>query len=157
MSKKLPTRPAIALNKKARHEFTIEDTMEVGLILEGWEVKSLRAGHAQITDSYVLLKNNEAWMIGGLITPLSTVSTHIKPIPDRTRKLLLHRAEINKLIGYVQRKGYTIVVLALYWKQQRVKAELGLAKGKQAHDKRASEKERDWLRQQQRLKRLNLK
>lgn len=124
-------------------------------MLEGWEVKSLRAGRAQLTDSYVLLKGDEAWMVGSLITPLETVSTHIRPEPDRTRKLLLHRKEIDRLLGYVKRKGYTIVVLALYWKNQRVKAELGLAKGKQSHDKRASEKERDWKRQQQSLKHIN--
>ena len=154
MSKKTTNRPNIAVNKKARHDFIIEDTLEAGIVLEGWEVKSLRAGRAQITDSYVLLKNNEAWMVGSLITPLETVSTHIRPVPDRTRKLLLHQREIEKLVGYIKRKGYTAVVLALYFKNQRVKAELGLAKGKQLHDKRATLKERDWQRQQQRLKSL---
>ena len=154
MSNKAPKRPNIAVNKKARHDFTIEDTLEAGIALQGWELKSLRAGRAQITDSYVLLKDGEAWMVGSLITPLETVSTHIKPEPDRSRKLLLHRQEINKLIGYIQRKGYTVVTLAIYFKQQRVKVELGLAKGKQTHDKRAALKERDWQRQQQRLKHL---
>ena len=156
MSNKTVNRLNIAVNKKARHDFMIEETLEAGLLLQGWEVKSLRAGRAQITDSYVLLKDSEAWMIGSLITPLPTVATHTHPEPDRTRKLLLHRSEINKLIGYTKRKGYTVVVLACYWKEHRVKVELGLAKGKQLHDKRAAEKERDWLRQQHLIKRLKV-
>jgi len=154
MNKKANQRPNIVVNKKARHDFTIEETIEAGLVLKGWEVKSLRAGRAQVTDSYVLMKDNEAWMIGSLITPLATVSTHIQPQPDRTRKLLLKRKEISKLIGYIQRKGYTVVILALYFKNQRIKAELGLAKGKQLHDKRASIKEREWKITQQRLQGL---
>jgi len=154
MNKKANQRPNIVVNKKARHDFTIEETIEAGLVLKGWEVKCLRAGRAQVTDSYVLMKDNEAWMIGSLITPLATVSTHIQPQPDRTRKLLLKRKEISKLIGYIQRKGYTVVILALYFKNQRIKAELGLAKGKQLHDKRASIKEREWKITQQRLQGL---
>ncbi len=141
----------IALNKKARHDFTIEQTFEAGLALQGWEVKSLRAGRVQLVDSYVLLKNGEAFLIGALITPLLSASTHIKPDPTRTRKLLLHREELNKLVGAVERKGYTLIPLALYWKKSRVKLEIGLAKGKKLHDKRASEKERDWQRQKQRI------
>ncbi len=141
----------IALNKKARHDFTIEQTFEAGLVLEGWEVKSLRAGRVQLVDSYVLLKNGEAFLIGALITPLLSASTHIRPDPTRTRKLLLHKDEINKLIGAVERKGYTLVPLALYWKKSRVKLEIGLAKGKKLHDKRAAEKDRDWQRQKQRI------
>lgn len=141
----------IALNKKVRHDFFIEDRFEAGLVLDGWEVKSLRAGRVQLVDSYVIIKNGEAWLLGALITPLPTASTHIHPDPQRTRKLLLHREELNGLIGAVDRKGYTLVVTALYWKHGRVKAEVGLAKGKQAHDKRDAEKERDWQRERGRL------
>ncbi len=141
----------IALNKKARHDYFITDRLEAGIVLEGWEVKSLRAGRIQLRDSYVLVKDGEAWLLGALITPLPTASTHIHPDPTRTRKLLLHRAELDKLIGAVERKGYTVVPLAMYWKRGRAKVEIGLAKGKQSHDKRAVQKERDWQRQKQRL------
>jgi SsrA-binding protein len=142
----------IALNKKARFDYFIEEKYEAGIALEGWEVKSLRAGRVQISDSYVLIKDGEAFMIGSLITPLPTASTHIHPDPQRTRKLLLHRQELNRLIGAVERKGYTLVVTALYWKggKRKVKAEIGLAKGKQSHDKRETLKERDWQREQHR-------
>lgn len=145
------TNTTIALNRKARHEYFIEDRFEAGLALQGWEVKSLRAGRVQIDQSYILLKGGQAWLLGALITPLATASTHINPDPQRTRKLLLHRSEINKLIGSVERRGYTAVPLALYWKNNLAKIEIGLAKGKKLHDKRASEKERDWERQKQRL------
>lgn len=141
----------IALNKKARHDYFIEDRMEAGLVLEGWEVKSLRAGKAQLVDSYVFIKNSEAWVSNLLITPLMTASTHVQPEPTRVRKLLLHRREIDRLIGAVERKGYTLIALALYWSKGRVKIEIGLAKGKKQHDKRATEKERDWQREKQRL------
>jgi len=141
----------IILNKKARHDYFIEERFEAGLALEGWEVKSLRAGRVQLVDSYVIIKDNEAWLIGALITPLPTASTHIQPDPTRTRKLLLHRRELDRLIGAVERKGYTLVALALYWKKGKAKAEVGLAKGKHTFDKRATEKERDWKREQQRL------
>ncbi len=141
----------IALNKQARHNFFIEDRFEAGIALQGWEVKALRAGRIQIVDAHVFLKNNEAYISNLLITPLITASTHIHPEPTRVRKLLLHRSEINKLIGAVQRKGYTMVPTALYWKHGRVKAEIGLAKGKQQHDKRAAEKDRDWQRDKQRI------
>jgi SsrA-binding protein len=141
----------IALNKKARHEYALEDRFEAGLALEGWEVKSLRAGKVQLVDSYVLLKDNEAWLFGALITPLPTASTHIHPDPTRTRKLLLHRDEIDRLIGAVDRKGYSLIPTALYWKKGRAKLEIALAKGKKAHDKRAAIKERDWQRDKQRL------
>ncbi len=141
----------IAANKKARHDFFIEERIEAGIALEGWEVKSLRAGRIQLVDSYVILKDNEAWLLGALITPLPTVSTHFVPDPKRTRKLLLHRQELDKLIGAVERKGYTLIALSLYWKRGNCKVELGLAKGKQAHDKRASERDRDWAREKQRL------
>jgi len=141
----------IALNKKARHDYFIEDTYECGLVLEGWEVKALRAGRAQITESYVHLKNGEAWVLGARISPLSTASTHVSPDPTRTRKLLLHRPELDRLVGAVERKGYTLVPLALRWKNGRCKLEIGLAKGKKQHDKRATEKDRDWKRQQSRI------
>jgi SsrA-binding protein len=140
----------IALNKKARHDFFIEERLEAGIALEGWEVKSLRAGRVQISDSYVLLKNAEAFIIGSLITPLPTASTHVTADPQRTRKLLLHRTELNRLIGAVERKGYALVVTAMYWHAGKVKVEIGLAKGKQSHDKRDTLKERDWQREQQR-------
>ncbi len=140
----------IALNKKAKHDFFIEERFEAGVVLEGWEVKSLRAGRVQISDSYVLLKNSEAYIIGSLVTPLPTASTHVDADPQRTRKLLLHRTELNRLIGAVERKGYALVVTAMYWHARRVKVEIGLAKGKQSHDKRETLKERDWQREQQR-------
>lgn len=120
-------------------------------MLQGWEVKSLRAGKVQIRDNYILLKNGEAFMLGALITPLPTASTHITPDPQRTRKLLLHRKELARLTGAVERKGYALVPTAMYWKHGLVKVEIGLAKGKQAHDKREALKQQDWKRQQQRL------
>lgn len=145
------TNALIALNRKAQYEYFIEERFEAGLVLEGWEVKSLRAGRVQLDQGYVLLKNGEGWLIGALITPLQTVSTHITPDPQRTRKLLLSHRELKKLIGSTERRGYTLVPLSLYWKKNRVKLEIGLAKGKKLHDKRADEKERDWQRQKQRL------
>jgi SsrA-binding protein len=141
----------IALNKKARHEYSIEERFEAGLSLEGWEVKSLRAGKVQLVDAYVFVKNGEVFMSNCLITPLLTASTHIHPEPKRIRKLLLNRNEIDKLVGAVERKGYTLVPLAMYWKRGRAKLEIGLAKGKKAHDKRATEKDRDWQREKQRV------
>lgn len=141
----------IVENRKARHEYFIEENFEAGLVLEGWEVKSLRAGRIQLDQSYIIIKDNEAWLFGALITPLPTVSTHITPDSIRTRKLLLNRRELNKLIGSVDRKGYTIVPLSLYWKHNRVKIQIGTAKGKKLHDKRATEKERDWAREKQRI------
>lgn len=145
------TSSTIALNKKSRHDFQLEERLEAGLVLEGWEVKSLREGRVQIRDSYVLLKGGEAFLMGVHITPLATASTHIRPDPTRTRKLLLNRQELNKLIGAVERKGYSLIPTAMYWKKGRAKLEIALAKGKKAHDKRASEKERDWQRQKQRI------
>ncbi|MHB8423715.1 MAG: SsrA-binding protein SmpB [Gammaproteobacteria bacterium] len=141
----------IALNKRARHDYFIEERLEAGLSLQGWEVKSLRASKAQITESYAVIKNGEAWLLGAHVTPLNTVSTHVHADPTRTRKLLLQRAELDRLIGAVERKGYTIVPLGLYWKKGRAKLEIGLAKGKKLHDKRATEKERDWQRQKERV------
>jgi SsrA-binding protein len=153
MSKKKPkiSDNTIAINKKARHDYFIEKDFEAGLVLEGWEVKSLRAGKVQIRDSHVIIKNGEAWLLGALINPLPTASTHIQPDPTRTRKLLLHRGELSTLIGAVERKGYTIVPLSMYWIRGRAKIKIGLAKGKQKHDKRATEKERDWQREKQRM------
>ncbi|HIJ22755.1 MAG: SsrA-binding protein SmpB [Gammaproteobacteria bacterium] len=141
----------IALNKKARHDFFIEENYEAGIALEGWEVKSLRAGHIQIKESYVLVKDGEAFLFGAHISPLPTASTHIHPDPLRSRKLLMHRRELDRLIGLVDRKGYTLVPLALYWSRGRAKLDIGLAKGKQAHDKRNTIKDRDWKREQGRI------
>lgn len=146
-----PVAATIALNKRARFDYFIEEHFEAGLALQGWEVKSLRASKAQITESYVLIRNGEAWLLGAHVTPLNTASTHIHPDPTRTRKLLLNRAELDRLTGAVERKGYTLVPLALYWKHGRAKLEIGLAKGKKLHDKRATEKARDWQRQKERL------
>ncbi len=141
----------IALNKKARHDYTVEDTYDAGIVLEGWEVKSLRDGRVQMTDTYVMVKDNEIYWIGGQITPLLSASSHINPEPTRSRKLLLNRREIDKLIGAVDRKGYTLVPLKLFWNKGRAKLEIGLAKGKQLHDKRAAEKDRDWNRDKARI------
>jgi SsrA-binding protein len=145
------TSRAIALNKKARHDYFIEEKFEAGLALEGWEVKSLRAGRAQVTESYVHLRDGEAWLLGAHITPLNTASTHVHPDPTRTRKLLLHRQELDRLVGAVERKGFTLVPLDLHWSRGRAKLEVGLAKGKKQHDKRATKKERDWDRQRARI------
>ncbi len=152
-AKKSDTSSTIALNKKSRHDYSLEERFEAGLVLEGWEAKSLRAGRVQMRDAYVIVKSGEAWVIGLLISPLQTASTHITPDAQRSRKLLLRREELNKLIGAVERKGYTVVPTAMYWKKGRAKMEVALAKGKQAHDKRATEKDRDWGREKQRLMR----
>ncbi|MGD8497715.1 MAG: SsrA-binding protein SmpB [Chromatiales bacterium] len=141
----------IALNKKARHDYTIEETFEAGLVLEGWEVKSLRAGRVNLKESYVLLRSGEAWLFGAHLSALPSASTHVTPDPVRTRKLLLHGHQLSRLIGAVERQGYTLVPLALYWKRGRAKLEIGLAKGKKQHDKRATERARDWDREKQRL------
>lgn len=151
MKKTQNSNTTIAQNRKAHHDYFIEDRYEAGMVLQGWEVKSLRAGRVQLDQSYVILKGAEAWLFGAQITPLQTASTHINPDPLRTRKLLLHQRELNKLIGSVERKGYTIVPLQLYWKDNRVKLEVGLAKGKKLHDKRETEKDRDWKREKERL------
>ena len=141
----------IAVNRKATHDYFIEQRFEAGMVLEGWEVKSIRAGRAQLTESYVLLKKGEAFLIGAHITPLSSASTHVNADPIRTRTLLLHELELKKLLGKIEQKGFTAVPLKLYWKKHLIKCEIGLAKGKKEHDKRASEKERDWDRERQRL------
>lgn len=141
----------IALNKKARHDFFIEDTYEAGLSLQGWEVKSLRAGKANIAEAYITLKNGEAFLFGSTITPLNAASTHVVADPMRTRKLLLHRRELDRVFGHVEREGYTIVPLALYWSKTWVKLKIGIAKGKKMHDKRADAKEKDWHKQKARI------
>ncbi|MEM8684805.1 MAG: SsrA-binding protein SmpB [Pseudomonadota bacterium] len=152
MAKQKPANDnVIAVNRKARHDYFIEETLEAGLSLEGWEVKSLRAGKAQITETYVHLKNGEAFLIGANFTPLISASTHIKANPTRTRKLLLHRRELDRLVGAVERKGFTLVALDLHWHKGNVKLNLGLAKGKKQHDKRAASKDRDWERQKARI------
>lgn len=141
----------IALNKKATHDYFIEQRLEAGLALAGWEVKAMRAGRAQLKESYVKILHGEAYLIGAHLSPLASASTHVNPEPTRTRKLLLKRAEISRLIGQTERAGYTLVPLKLYWKQGRAKLEVGLAKGKKLHDKRDSEQERDWQREKERL------
>lgn len=155
MKKQQTSAPAIAKNKKAYHDYFVEEHFEAGLVLEGWEVKSLRAGRAQLKESYVLMKGAEAFLFGCHISPLLSASTHVNPDPTRTRKLLLHRDELKRLIGAVERKGYTLIPLTLYWKHGRAKLDIGLAKGKKTRDKRATEKERDWQRQKQRLLRVS--
>ena len=141
----------IALNKKARFNFYIEERFEAGLALEGWEVKSLRAGKAQLSESYVTLRDGEAWLLGSHITPMASASSPVKTDPPRTRKLLMHRREIDRLTGLVERRGYTLVALELYWRNGRTKLAIGLGKGKQRHDKRAAQKDRDWERDRARL------
>lgn len=149
MSKKAkkPSGNTIALNKKAKFDFALQDRLEAGMALQGWEVKSLRQGKVQLTDTYVLFKNGEAWLLGAHISPLPTASTHFVTDPTRTRKLLLKSKEIAKLQAAAEQKGYTVVATALYWKKHLVKCEVALGKGKQEHDKRETEKERDWNRQ----------
>ena len=141
----------IALNKNARFEYFIEDTYEAGMVLQGWEVKSIREGRVQMKESYVMLKNGEAWLHNALITPLISASTHIIPESKRDRKLLLHGFQLERMGAAIDRKGYTLVPTAMYWKDNRVKLEVGLGKGKQLHDKRATEKDRDWNREKSRM------
>jgi SsrA-binding protein len=141
----------IAVNRKARHDYFIEEKFEAGLMLQGWEVKSLRDGRAQIGDSYVIFHKGTPTLLNAQITPLVSASTHVIAEPTRSRKLLLNQKEINRLMGKVEQKGYTIVPLSLYWKGRNVKVEIALVKGKQQHDKRASEKDRDWQREKERL------
>ena len=151
MTKKSESGPStIAQNKKARFDYFIEDRIEAGLALQGWEVKSMRAGKAQLTDSFVIFRDGEAYLLGSHVAPLNTVSTHVIAEPKRTRKLLMNRREIDRLIGLVERKGYTLIALELYWSKNRVKVSVGLAKGKKQHDKRDTEKDRDWQRDKSR-------
>lgn len=144
---------SIAENKKAFHDYFIEEKLEAGLVLEGWEVKSIRAGRVQLKEAYVIVKDGEVWLLGCHISPLTTASTHVKPDPVRTRKLLLHEREIAKLIGKVERAGYALVPLNMHFAKGRVKLEIGLAKGKKQYDKRESEKQKDWEREKARLMR----
>jgi SsrA-binding protein len=147
----------IALNKRARHDYHLEQRFEAGLALQGWELKSIRAGRANITEAYAVILSGELFLVGAQMTPLISASTHVVAEAHRTRKLLLHKREIDELVGRVQREGYTLVPTALYWKANKVKAELALAKGKQSHDKREASKERDWARDKQRLLRRHNK
>ena len=150
-NKKSSNSNTIAQNKKARHDFFIEEEYEAGLALQGWEVKSMRAGRVQLKESYVLIDNGELFLHGAHISPLTSASTHVKTDPVRNRKLLMNRIEISRLIGSIERAGYTLTPLALYWSRGKAKLKIGLAKGKKQHDKRATIKERDWKREQQRL------
>jgi SsrA-binding protein len=143
----------IALNKRARHEYHLLDRIEAGLALQGWELKAIRAGRLNIGESYAVVKDGELFLFGAQITPLISASSHVVADDRRTRKLLLHRHEIDKLVGKVEREGFTLVPTAMYWKRNKVKLEIALAKGKQAHDKRDAEKERDWQREKQRTMR----
>ncbi|MCG6952939.1 MAG: SsrA-binding protein SmpB [Betaproteobacteria bacterium] len=142
---------SIVQNRRAFHDYFIEERYEAGLTLEGWEVKSIRAGRAQINESYVLLHNDELWLVGAHISPLTAASTHITPDPTRSRKLLMHAEEIRRLIGKVEQRGYTLIPLDLHYRKGRIKLEFGLARGKLKHDKRASERDREWQREKQRL------
>jgi SsrA-binding protein len=144
---------SIVENKKAFHDYFVEERFEAGLVLEGWEVKAIRAGRVQLKEAYVIVRNAALWLIGSHISPLPEASTHINPDPVRTRKLLMHATEIHKLIGKVERAGYTLVPLNLHYLKGRIKLEIGLAKGKKQHDKREAEKEKDWQREKQRLMR----
>jgi SsrA-binding protein len=144
---------SIVQNKKATHDYFIEERFEAGIALEGWEVKAIRAGHVQVKEAYVVVHNEEIFLIGSHVTPLTAASTHVQADPVRKRKLLMHAEEIRKLIGKVERAGYTLVPLDLHYTRGRVKLEIGLAKGKKQHDKRDAEKDKDWKREQQRLMR----
>ena len=141
----------IALNRRVRFDYELAEKFEAGLVLEGWEVKAIRAGNAQLTDSYVLLRNGEAWLLGATIVPLASASSHVVADPQRTRKLLLHAKELARIHAATTQKGYTCVATAMYWKGNRVKCEIALARGKKSHDKRATQRDRDWARQKERL------
>ena len=142
---------AIVQNKKASHDYFIDERYEAGIVLEGWEVKAIRAGRAQIGDAYVIVKEGALWMIGAHVSPLLAASSHVKPDPMRTRKLLLHDAEIKRLIGHVSQRGYALIPLDLHYAKGRIKVAIGLARGKQKHDKRATEREREWQREKHRV------
>ncbi len=156
-AKREPANRTIALNKRARHEYHLIERVEAGLALQGWEVKAIRAGRANLTDGYAYVEDGEIYLVGAQITPLIQASTHVIANDRRTRKLLLHRHEIDKLIGRVQRDGYTLVPTAMYWSGNKVKVEIALAKGKKEHDKRDTAKERDWQREKQRAMRRHNK
>lgn len=139
------------MNRKASHDYLLEAKFEAGLVLKGWEVKGIRAGKVQLSESHVIVRRGEIYLLNAHISPTPNISTHVVPDESRTRKLLLNKREIEKLIGSVQQQGYTIVPLAMYWKSNRVKVEIALAKGKKVHDKRAASKDRDWARQKERI------
>jgi SsrA-binding protein len=149
--KKKTSDNTIASNRRARHDYFLEDKFEAGLVLEGWEVKSLRDGRISLNESYIVIHRGEAWLHGANISPMLSASTHVHPEEHRRRKLLLHALELSRLIGAVDRKGYTIVPVSMYWKKGRAKLEIALAKGKQQHDKRAAAKDRDWARDKARI------
>jgi len=151
MTNSKPHSSSIAQNKKARFDYFIENEFEAGLVLTGWEVKSLRAGRINLSDAHVIIKNGEAFLLGAQIQPLQTAAAHLYPDPIRTRKLLLNRRELSQLIGSVERQGYTLVPLSLYWSKNKIKMKLALAKGKKSHDKRETIKDRDWKRDKERL------
>jgi SsrA-binding protein len=146
---------SIAQNKKAFHDYFVEERYEAGLVLHGWEVKAIRAGRAQINDAYVIVKDGALWLIGAHVSPLLTASTHVNPDPMRTRKLLLNATEIRKLIGQISQRGYSLIPLDLHYTKSRIKLQIGLARGKEKHDKRADERDREWQREKQRLLRRN--
>ena len=151
MTTNKPPSASIVVNKKVRCDYFVEDEYEAGLVLEGWEIKSLRAGKINLSDAHVIIKSGEAWLWGAQIQPLPTASTHMHPDSNRTRKLLLKRRELDQLIGRVERQGYTLVPLSLYWKGSRIKIKIALAKGKKSFDKRAATKDRDWQRDRSRI------
>ena len=142
---------SIATNKKAAYDYVFEKHLDAGIVLEGWEVKSARAGKVQLSDSYIIIKNNEAWLLGALISPLISACTHKTINPTKTRKILLHRKELNNLIGLTKQKGYTLIPQSMYWHKNKLKLHIALAKGKKTYDKRASDKERSWKIEKQRL------
>ncbi|MDR2244273.1 MAG: SsrA-binding protein SmpB [Burkholderiales bacterium] len=142
---------SIVDNRKAFHDYFIEERFEAGLVLDGWEVKAIRNGRAQLKEAYVVIRSGELWLLGAHITPMTSASTHVRADPTRTRKLLMHAGEIRRLIGQVERAGYTLIPINLHFKNGRIKLEIGLAKGKKQHDKRQTEKEREWNREKQRL------
>lgn len=145
---------SIVQNRKAFHDYFVEDRFEAGIVLEGWEVKAIRAARAQLSEAYVIVKDGALWLIGAHISPLATVSTHFTPDPTRSRKLLLHAEETSKLIGKVEQRGYTLIPLDMHYTKGRIKLEIALAKGKLKHDKRATERDREWERDKQRLMRV---
>lgn len=146
----------IVINKRARFDYSLEDEFEAGLVLTGWEVKSLRAGKVNISDAHVIIKRQEAWLLAAQIQPLPTASVHTLPDSLRTRKLLLKRRELSRLIGLIERQGYTLIPIALYWKKNKIKIKIALAKGKKLHDKRETTKERDWQRSRSRIMKKNV-
>ena len=148
---KKPQGTTIAQNRRARHDYQLEEKFEAGLVLQGWEVKSIRAGLVQLVDSFVLLQNGEAWLIGANITPLTSASTHVVAEPQRTRKLLLHARELARIFAATQQKGYSCVATAMYWKGNKIKCEIALGKGKKEQDKRDSQRDKDWQRQKERI------